>query len=264
MSWGCENDTGVPPDTGGASPTSIPAENMNRIFRPSCGLADWRAGLADPDKHWRAGFSAMATAQSWEAASGALPPEIARLLGDAPELLFAIPEHKVPLPGGQRDSQCDVFALVREGSRTISVAVEAKVAEPFGDTVGVWFKDTSRGKRDRLSALCDWLGLPFPPSKTLRYQLIHRTAAAIVEAHRFGLTDAAMIVQSFSPKAQWLGDFEDFAAALGTKAGLDRAGSTVLPNGMTLTLGWAQGDARFLTDLAHGASIPGKASPWSG
>lgn len=237
---------------------------MNRIFRPTCGLADWRAGLADPDKHWRAGYSAMATAQSWEAAGGALPPEIARLLGVTPELLLAIPEHTVPLPGGRRDSQCDVFALVRQGTRTISVAVEAKVAEPFGDTVGVWFKDASHGKRDRLMALCDWLGLPFPPPETLRYQLIHRTAAAIAEAKRFGLRDAAMIVQSFSPEARWLGDFEDFAAELAIDAGHDLAGSAVLPNGIRLTLGWAQGDVRFLKDVSEGVSKQVKANPWTG
>jgi hypothetical protein len=237
---------------------------MNRILRPTCGLADWRAGLADPDKHWRAGYSAMATAQSWEAAGGALPPEIARLLGGTPELLLAIPEHKVPLPGGRRDSQCDVFALVRVGSRTISVAIEAKVAEPFGETVGVWLGGASPGKLERLTALCDWLGLPCPPPETLRYQLIQRTAAAIAEARRFGLTDAAMIVQSFSPEATWLGDFEDFATALGIEAGHDRAGSGILPNGMALTLGWAQADARFLTDLSDGASWQEKASPWSG
>jgi len=229
-------------------------ENMNRIFRPTCGLADWRAGLADPDKHWRAGYSAMSTAQSWEAADGALPSEIARLLGQSPEVLFAIPEHKVPLPGGRRDSQCDVFALVREGSRTISLAVEAKVAEPFGETVGVWLAGASPGKRERLAALCDWLGLPCPPPETLRYQLLHRTGAAIAEARRFGLTDAAMIVQSFSPEARWLSDFEDFATALGIDAGHDRAGSAVLPDGMTLTLGWAQGDAHFLRDLTDGVA----------
>lgn len=223
---------------------------MQRIFRPTKGLADWKAGLADPEKHWRAGFSAMATAQRWEAAGGALPPEIACLLGDTPELLLAIPEHKVPLPGGQRDSQCDVFALVRQGSKTISLAVEAKVAEPFGDTVGTWCENASEGKRQRLCAICDWLGLPFPSPETLRYQLLHRTGAAIAEARRFGLTNAAMIVQSFSPEAKWLGDFQEFATALGIDAGHNFAGSALLPNGITLTIGWAQGDAQFLRDLS--------------
>lgn len=77
----------------------------------------------------------MAAALSWEAAKG-VPPEIAELLGGSAELLLAIPEHKVSLPGGSRESQCDVFALVRTFGETMAIAVEAKVSEPFGPTVG--------------------------------------------------------------------------------------------------------------------------------
>jgi len=223
---------------------------MTRIHCPTTGLADWKARLADPEKHWRAGYSAMATAQSWEAATPGLPPEIARMFSPGAELLIAIPEHKVPLPGGRRESQCDVFALVRDGTRTVSLAVEAKVAEPFGDTVRAWIKDASPGKTKRLFTICAWLGLPVPPPDTLRYQLLHRTAAAIAEAHRFGLRDAAMIVQSFSPEKHWIGDFKAFARTLGVEVRPDRASTHVLPGGMTLMLGWAQGDPRFLHDLS--------------
>lgn len=191
----------------------------------------------------------MATAQSWEAANPALPPEIARMFSPGADLLIAIPEHKVPLPGGRRESQCDVFALVRDGSQTVSLAIEAKVAEPFGDTVGSWLANASPGKTERLSAMCDWLGLRYPPPDNLRYQLLHRTAAAIVEARRFGLNNAAMIVQSFSAEQSWLKDFETFAGALGIDAGAGRAATGVLPDGMFLKLGWAQGDPRFLRDL---------------
>jgi hypothetical protein len=41
-----------------------------------------------------------------------------RVGGDEPDLLVAIPEHKVSLPGGTRgESQSDLFALVRVGER---------------------------------------------------------------------------------------------------------------------------------------------------
>jgi hypothetical protein len=85
---------------------------MSRIYVPSSGCNDWQRLLADPEKHWRPGFSAFATARAWEAADG-LPQEIAELLGPDPELLLAIPEHKVRLPGWERTTECDVFALVR-------------------------------------------------------------------------------------------------------------------------------------------------------
>jgi hypothetical protein len=199
----------------------------------------------------------MATAQSWQAANGTLPPEIACLFDPVPELLLAIPEHKVPLPGGTRESQCDVFALIRSGPRTIALAVEAKVGEPFGDTVGSWYDKRTKGRTERLSALCASLGLTFPPDPSLRYQLLHRTGSAIVEARRFGLGHAAMIVQSFAPDARWIEDFQMFASALGLALDRDQSATCRLPCGLELTLGWASGDPMFLSDLTEG-------KPWTG
>ena len=115
---------------------------MSKILTPSSGPDDWQQFLADPQKQWKRGYSAMAAALSWEAAKG-LPPEIAALLGPDVELLFAIPEHKVALPGGRQESQCDVFALARAGDETIALAVEAKVNEPFAPTVREWMVGAS-------------------------------------------------------------------------------------------------------------------------
>src|SRR3954468_5274235 len=89
-----------------------------------------KALLADPIKHWRTGYSARTLAHCWEAADG-LPPEIAALFGLGTELLIAIPEHKVSLRDAGRESQTDVFALVKSNNRTIAVAVEGKVNESF-------------------------------------------------------------------------------------------------------------------------------------
>mgnify|MGYP005838687073 CR=1 FL=1 len=217
---------------------------MTRIMVPARGPEDWQALLADPVKHWRAGFSAMATARSWSAASG-LPPEIAALVGPDAELLLAVPEHKVALPGGERASQCDVFALVRQGGDTLALAVEAKVDEPFDRTLKDWMGAGTSGKRARLGAIRDLLGCADPPGN-LRYQLFHRTAATILEARRFGTTRAAMIVQSFSQEHRWYNDFAAFCTFLGVQPERGRALTYRLPDGMELTLGWATGEARFL------------------
>jgi len=87
--------------------------------------------LADPNKHWETGHSAKALACCWEHAEG-LPKEIADILRtdeNKPELLLAIPEHKVQLRGSSLGaSQNDLFALIRVGFRTIAVTVEGKVA----------------------------------------------------------------------------------------------------------------------------------------
>lgn len=219
---------------------------MSRILIPSRRARNWRRFLADPKKQWKWGYSARATAHCWESSDG-LPDEIATLLGPETELLLAIPEHKVALPGGRRESQCDVFALVRRAGGTCAVAVEAKVNEPFGDTVGTWLKDASAGKMERLSFICERLGVACPPDPTLRYQLFHRTVAAIVEAERFGAESAAMVVQSFAQDYRWFDDFAAFGACFGASLVPGQAAEVRLPSGMPLILGWATGAPAFLS-----------------
>ncbi|WP_353471680.1 hypothetical protein PVT71_10230 [Salipiger sp. H15] len=219
---------------------------ISRIYVPTTGSEDWRQFLADPATQWRRGYSAMAAALSWEAAGGALPGEISMLLGGNAELLLALPEHKVSLPGGGRASQCDVFALVRASGETVALAVEAKVDEPFGPTVGAWLDGASAGRLGRMAFLCELLGLENPPPDRLRYQLLHRTAAAVVEAGRFKTDRAAMIVQSFSPERRWFEDFAAFCEALGQPVDPSGAARVTLPSGLPLLLGWASGSEAFL------------------
>lgn len=188
----------------------------------------------------------MATALSWEAAEGSLPIEIAALFGPDTELLLAIPEHKVALPGGPRGTQCDVYALIKSSGQTMSLAVEAKVNEPFGPTVGEWMQNPSPGKRERLEFICGLLGLEYPIPKHLRYQLLHRTAAAVIEANRFKTDKAAMVVQSFSQEHRWFEDFALFCDIMGKKAAARQAIQVALPSGLDLTLGWAVGSPSFL------------------
>jgi len=216
-----------------------------KIFIPSTGPEDWQRFLADPDKQWKRGYSAMAAALSWEAANG-VPAEISKLLGGSVELLLAIPEHKVALPGGNRKSQCDVFALVRVADETMAIAVEAKVNEPFGPTVSQWMENAGKGKIERMGFICDLLGLSAPPPGNLRYQLFHRTAAAVIEANRFKTDKAAMIIQSFSQEHRWIEDFQAFVDLFELKIEPGQAQTSILPSGIPLTLGWAVGSAMFL------------------
>lgn len=218
---------------------------MTRIYVPSSAPESWRGLLADPGKHWRTGFSAKTLAHAWESANG-LPPEISRLFGGDAELLLALPEHKVDLPGGSRPSQTDLFALVRWDGRTVALAVEGKVDEPFGPTVGEWLDGASDGKRLRLEYLCGVLGLRSNGLPNLRYQLLHRAASAVIEADRFKTDEAAMIVHSFSQTSAWFESLEAFAGRLGVSAQKDRLATTTLPNGRIFHLAWASGDRRFL------------------
>ncbi|NQU08520.1 MAG: hypothetical protein HQ583_08160, partial [Candidatus Abyssubacteria bacterium] len=94
---------------------------MGHIYIPTKNADDWQSLLADPDKHWRTGYSAKALAHCWEDADG-FPPEITGLFSESGtpvfenlEFLLAFPEHKVPLPGGRRPSQNDIFVLAKAG-----------------------------------------------------------------------------------------------------------------------------------------------------
>lgn len=221
---------------------------MSRILVPSTGAENWRAFLAKPDLHWAVGYSARTLAHAWEAASG-LPPEIAAILNPVfgtVEPLVTMPEHKTPLPGGSRESQSDVFTLLRHVGGTIACTIEGKVNEPFGPTVARQMANASPGRTERLNYLCELLGIGDCPTD-VHYQLLHRTASSLVEAERFSANDAAMIVHSFSPERRWFDAFTHFCEVLG--GGTVEVGEpkvVIVPDGKRLVLGWACGDSRFL------------------
>ena len=208
-----------------------------RTFIPTDSPEDWKRFLADPEKQWRDGYSAKSTALHWEKSKG-LPQDIKHVIEKAglksPELLLAIPEWKTPLPGGRRDSQTDVFALIRTEEGLISCAVEAKVAEPFGPTVGEWLNKASDGKLERLEYLKNLLGISGDVDH-LRYQLLHRTASAIIEAKNFDAYLGAMIVQSFHKDSLWKEDLIAFASAMNVELG--SISKTLL--GQRILLGWS-------------------------
>jgi hypothetical protein len=79
-----------------------------------------------------------------------------------------------------------IWVLARSEGKLISIAVEGKVSEAFGPTVQEWQIESSPGKASRLAYLLGLLGLPSVPDTT-RYQLLHRTASAIIEAQRFNV-----------------------------------------------------------------------------
>jgi len=192
-------------------------------------------------------------ANAWEDADG-LPNEISNLFeahpdfkGAEAQLLVAMPEWKVPLPGGVRESQSDVFALIRCGAKTLAVAVEGKVDETLGPTVEEWLVRASDGKRERLSFLCGHLNFEVQKVLSLRYQLFHRTVSAIIECERFGMEHAAMVIHSFSQEHAWFDDYEKFVHALGGSGQRGELDRVQLKSGQTLYLGWATGEPRYLS-----------------
>ncbi|HOP46932.1 MAG TPA: hypothetical protein PK874_04655 [Desulfobacteraceae bacterium] len=219
---------------------------MSRIYIPTSNAEQWSQFLADP-KHWRQGYSARTLAFSWQEADG-FPSEVQAILSSqfpAIELLLAIPEHKVPLPGGLRPSQNDIWILARSQGQLVSIAVEGKVSEPFGPTVQEWQIGSSSGKSDRLSFLLRVLDISSVPEST-RYQLLHRTASAIIEAQRFNATSAVMLVHSFSQSNEWFQDFVSFVSlmdGIAIENGIISVGNR---SGIALYLAWVHGNEDYL------------------
>lgn len=221
---------------------------MGRCYTPSGGPSAWRNFLAKPDMHWKTGYSAKTLAYCWEA-ENRLPREIAALIktvpryqDEEPELLVAIPEWKVSLPGGSAKSQNDILALIGIGDDLMVAVIEGKVSEPFDDPIEEWYVNPSKGKTKRLQYLCDLLGMAFPPKGHLRYQLLHRAASAIIECKRFRGRTPAMIVHSFSPEKKWFEDYSVFVGELGGASEPDRMTEVLVSEGFGLLLGWACGD----------------------
>ena len=197
---------------------------MKRIYIPTTSVSDWRRFLAEPDMQWRAGYSARELAECWEHADG-FPPVFKTLFTSSPnpvlvelELLLAIPEYRVALPGGIHASQNDLFVLARASDGQLAVLmIEGKVAETFGPTLETWLMECTPGKLERLEYLCRTLGLKKEPPPLIRYQLLHRTASAILTAREFNAAYAMMIVHSFSSEHAWLEDYQAFLGLYGVK-----------------------------------------------
>ena len=89
---------------------------MAKIYIPSTGVDQWQRLLADPEKHWRKGYSARTLAYCWEEEANDFPSSVRAVLDNSGieslqnlELLLAVPEHQVQLRGGARPSQNGVW-----------------------------------------------------------------------------------------------------------------------------------------------------------
>lgn len=222
---------------------------MPRLFASTTGPHDWRSFLAKPEIHWKIGYSAHALAHCWEAAGEGFPPEIQHLLETSsdPYLhkvmpLLAIPEFKVELPGGDASSQNDIFVIAVSERGAVSIMVEGKVAERFGnESLGQWGVNASKGKIKRWDYLCKKLDIQQPLSGTLRYQLFHRMASSVIEAERLRAAYAIMIVHSFSSSHQWFEDYHAFVGLFGAEAKTGQLSFLKRCRGIDLYAGWATG-----------------------
>lgn len=230
-----------------------------RILVPSAGPGDWKCLLAKPEKHWKRGQSARTLAHCWEDCKG-FPAEVDAVFKQAEALqnikpLLAFPEWKVPLQGRGRPSQNDLWVLAKTTTShdttshdLVSIAVEGKVDESFGQTLKEWNKGANRQKRlEYLLSRFD-INIKKLPDH-IHYQLVHRAASAIIEAERFGARAAVMLVHSFShtDQSQGFEEYSEFCRLFGIEAKIGVLGRMSARGKLPLHLGWVRGDERYLS-----------------
>lgn len=213
---------------------------------------DWQNQLAEPNKQWKTGHSAKALAHCWMDAEG-FPSSVQEVFQKSSYRIFkgidflsGFVEYKVPLPGGRHPSQNDIFVLAKNDKDLVAITVEGKVSEPFGETIEEWLRVDSEGKKKRLKFLCELLDLGQANYEEIRYQLLHRTASALVEAKRFNASAALMLVHSFSQTHEWFDDYHKFAALFGIKSRFDAIYLAKRINGVDLYLAWITGEEKYL------------------
>lgn len=229
---------------------------MPVIYVPTNDESDWKKRLKQPELHWKEGKSAYETAHSWLGAGSGFPASFAPLatLGEpfaSLTPLITIPEHAVDLPGGVNSpTQADVWVLASHKSGLASIAVEAKCEEGFGELITEWLANASLGKMERIAYVTKQLGVTPSEASQVVYQLVHRAAGAIIEAHRFRANVAVIVVQSFSGSSTGFDDFTAFARLFGAQL-------TVARN-VPVLLNWLDGVALYavwIQDSAHNGKV---------
>lgn len=216
---------------------------MLYVSRPVSEPTDIIPFLGKGEAHWRKGYSAYELAHSWVNAGG-IPDSVRAVLDQAAEyrdarLIEGFFERETQLRSKGRPSQTDLLAFIHSPSGYAVLGIEGKVNETLGPLVSEWLAKPTTGKHERLRVLCSTLGLEPDTVGHLRYQLLHRTCAAIYEAQGYAVGRAAMLVHSFSAQHAWFEDFQAFVAALGLKVpSVNGISTTTDLEGISVRLGW--------------------------
>jgi hypothetical protein len=191
---------------------------LRRLHVPLIRPEDVIPHLAKQELHWKSGFSAKELAIAWANGHNDFPQSVRQVLDTAAEyskaeLIDGFFEREVELGSPGRNSQTDLMVVVALGGELGIIAVEGKVEESFAEIVNDW--NNTPGKQKRLTGLCETLGLDVSQAGRLRYQLIHRTASAVIEAKRYRCRHALLLVHSFSATHRWFEDFMEFSRVMG-------------------------------------------------
>ena len=126
-------------------------------------------------------------------------------------------------------------------------------ADDFPMSIKKAFSNSDNGPFKEIEILCAFpeysneLGLDEADVQEIRYQLLHRTASAIIEAKRFNASKAMMLVHSFSQQHEWFDDYSSFASLFGIEAILGKVHFVKKINDVDLHLAWITGEKKYLS-----------------
>jgi hypothetical protein len=236
------------------------------------GVDDWTRPKK-PDLHWKPGRSAMSLAEAWFSAGQAQPPrELVDLLESHQLTRGAVleegrPEFVTALPERGEGRNHDLWLRGSIPAGKLSVGIEAKADESFGDRIGEMVrKRRESGDPTRLPERADALvKLLFGPAAAadtapwseLRYQLVTGAAGTLIQAGADGASVAVFVVHEFHTSstradrlAENLADYRRFVELLLPGQAAWEAGPlfgpVTLPAGgtMQLLVGRIVGDAK--------------------
>lgn len=162
------------------------------------------------------------------------------------EILLAMPRNA---PSSTDDAA--LWVLARCDAGLISIAVEPKGAEPFGPKLGDWRVSASAGKHVGLKYLGSVLGLSLPLPDDVPYQLLERSASAVMEAKRFFAGYAVLLVHSLGSEENGFADFARFVSLFGAEARVNRIIQAEIRCSMPLYFAWVN-DSGAETDEGFG------------
>ena len=222
----------------------------NRSGQSITGLDNWTR----PKKayQWKAGRSAMELALSWfHGGSLSCPQELRELLESHPltsgcDFLEGQPEFVTALPQRGEGRNHDLWFRASCPAGPVTVCVEAKADETFGDLVGEAVEKAKRrnantGLPARAAALlevlfarkCNPEDLPW---RDFRYQLVTAFAGTAIQSARDGSRTAVLVVQEFcgdhldaAAQEQNDADLRSFLHSMAPEAGAQRPGAFVGP-----------------------------------
>lgn len=218
-------------------------------------LNDWAA--VHPRRQWKRGASAYELARRWQRS---VPPSVTRALesfgpplaGFHAEAVFVEWPTTLDTPKSPSSSDLLVIGVLPSGGRAVMV-VEGRAKESFGPSIETWIRDggaaPTPSRRARLDFLEETLRLRLGSDSPIAYQLVHRTAAALLEASKAQAEAAILLVHAFSEdNADAWSDFRRFLRSLGLPHEpakdaihrIDRPNAVHIP----LFIGWIQDGPR--------------------